>query len=640
MKHFLLFATTFFTVQAFAQGLTGTLTVGGDSPDYETFGAAIADLNVEGVGEGGVVFSVAPGVYNENLAITAISGASETNRVIFEASDRSDFPIIRGSGTTGFADAVIRLTGVSFITFDGFRIEDGGTSAANEIEFGLVMTGLSDAGCQFNEFKNLDIFMGVPNFPTSQRTRGIASTSAATADTPQFGNHNNLFEDIIINNVSSGINLRGSAALLSGLIVMADTNNVIRNSTFGNVRRIGHETNFAGASAIGLQAQKNVLIENCTIDSVKVAGSAALPVTVNGIRIDTGSGIIQNNSINFIESRGNQETQGNGTGTPTGITVATITGDEFLIANNTITNLSRFNFTASTTDPSISLAGIRAFQQTATGGGLTRIINNTIYLDTEQPVPFRSAGIQNVGSTSDVNLVQVFNNVVVNNMSTTSAAYRAVALADGKTPRTFFTSNHNVLQADGVNGFLGGIGLGLGGSNQVASTIEEWQTISGGGANSVEADVVFINAAAGDLRIDEELVSNIMDFGVPFNALVPFDFFGEARNESITGAGAFEINGLTVGISNPFAADNTFKAYPNPFNSTLTLEMDLNTSSFTNFRIIDITGKTVYEEAAGSLPNGFYRKILNLDNLNSGIYIVQIMGTQGSPVQTMKVIKN
>ncbi|MGY6562632.1 MAG: T9SS type A sorting domain-containing protein [Luteibaculaceae bacterium] len=634
-KCYLLFALALFVNHGFSQGLTGTLTIGSsESADYETFTEAIAELNSNGVGEGGVTFLVESDTYVENIVLTTITGASQENRVVFEALDSENPPMIRGIGTTGFSDAIIRLSGVSFVTFDGFIIQDGSTDITEEVEFGIRIIGTTSAGNQFNEFKNIDIFLGASGSNNTVRTRGISATRVTSETSPSLGNHNNLFQNIKINNSAGGIQLRGNTAST------LDTNNVIQNCTFGNSRRIGHDTNFGGSNAISLQAQKNILVENCVIDSVKLSGTPALPVVIAGLSIEISSGIITGNQINFMESNGNQETNGVSRATPMGIRVSTLTNNEVLFSNNIIRNLKRNDHIGPTGDVSFSLIGMWIFQVSADGAGLTKVINNTIYLDQEEPVPYRTAGIQLRVTTGTLYNVELFNNIIVNNTSTTGPVYRSIAIADGFTPRTFLSSNHNVLQADGINGAVGAIGFSLGGSQQIGTDIATWQTISQGDTNSVQTEVFFMDLEVGNLRIDENQVGNIMHFSVPSNPLVPTDIEGMLRTEPITGAGAFEINGLTVGITNPFAADNTFKAYPNPFNSTLTLEMDLNTSSFTNFRIIDVTGKTVYEEAAGSLPNGFYRKILNLDNLNSGIYIVQIIGTQGNPVQTMKVIKN
>lgn len=62
--------------------LSGSYTIGGSSPTYATFAAAVAALSA-GV-NGPVVFNVRSGTYPEQISIPSITGVSATNTVTFQ----------------------------------------------------------------------------------------------------------------------------------------------------------------------------------------------------------------------------------------------------------------------------------------------------------------------------------------------------------------------------------------------------------------------------------------------------------------------------------------------------------------------------------------------------------------------------
>jgi hypothetical protein len=233
----------------FAQ-LTGTKTVG-TGGDYSTLADAITALNSQGVGTGGVTFNVAAG-HTENttsqLTITAtgISG----NSIIFQKSGTGNNPIITrtdaGSNTTsvigGLGDAVIRLDGTDYITFDGIDI----TASQSGIEYGYFTHKPSGTnGCQYVTIKNSVVTM---TKGTSAYVIGIyigngaASTSSSTGVAVSANSGRNENINIIgntIQNVHAGIYCRGSSA--TGFY---DTDYVIGQSGAGNTIQ-----NFGGGSA-------------------------------------------------------------------------------------------------------------------------------------------------------------------------------------------------------------------------------------------------------------------------------------------------------------------------------------------------------------------------------------------------------
>jgi hypothetical protein len=134
--------------------LIGTKTIG-PSGTYTTFTAAINDLNLKGVGYGGVTYNVSAGTYAENPPEITCSGSSVAP-IVFKAADRTN-PVLTptgGDGTFGF-----KLMGVDYITFNGIDI------SCTNLNYGYLLTynGTDNgtASADHNTIKNCSI--SIPN---------------------------------------------------------------------------------------------------------------------------------------------------------------------------------------------------------------------------------------------------------------------------------------------------------------------------------------------------------------------------------------------------------------------------------------------------------------------------------------------
>jgi len=90
----------------------------------------------------------------------------------------------------------------------------------------------------------------------------------------------------------------------------------------------------------------------------------------------------------------------------------------------------------------------------------------------------------------------------------------------------------------------------------------------------------------------------------------------------------------TVSVNN-FDDEIVFSIYPNPATSNITLLIDYVGSDVMTIEIIDLSGKLVHNEAI-SLQNGINQKLLNISQLNSGFYIINLKGKQF--ITTQKLI--
>lgn len=601
-----------------AQALSGTYTIGDDTADYETFLLAIDDLQLEGVAEGGVTFTILPGVYDERILLENISGLSETSGITFFADPGSVTIEAVGSSTSN--EAIIRVNDLSYITFDGIDIVDGSPSGS-ELEFGYHFVGTSAAGCSNNKITNSSIFLGASGARPITATRGIFFTSSGNS--LETSNSNNIIDKVTIDNTSWGIQFR-CAANFFGQITQPDFNNQVINSTFGANQSLGHDFS-SGALAINALGGRDMIIKNNVIESVVNLNSApALPVSTSGISLDSCSGEVTENEINNLEYEGT-------IGSVFGIRSSTWLGDTTLIANNKISGLLRSNFTASTSDPSFTITGIWIFNQ---GGnnGLASILHNSIFLEAELPVSYSSAGVNLSGGSTGQFPGEVFNNIIVNTISTSSPEYRSFGLVDGNTSRGFLISDYNDLYANGDNGYLGAIGRELGGTEQFTNSLEDFISFSETNENSVNFLPEFVDASSGDLSFADDLVATTA-YLVPTLPEVPFDIEGTTRRSPETFLGAYEgTEVLSIKNSN----FSSIAIYPNPTREVLNLSIPNMMSEEIAVRIYDQIGKQVLE-LQGLKFNGINSAAaVPVENLQSGMYFIKI--NSGSSEITKKFI--
>jgi hypothetical protein len=313
MRRFLLLSLiVILSTSLFAQ-LTGTKTVGGTSPDYATIELAIADLNLNGVGSGGVTFNVAAGhteTPTADLVITA-TGTSG-NPIVFQKSgvgakpiiNRVDIGLLTTSSLGADGDAIIKVLGGDYFTFDGIDV----TSTDQGIEYGYYLNKASATdGCQYITIKNSNITMtkGTSGYVIGIHLgNGSTSVSSATGVTVSAATGINSSITIIgntIKNVHVGILARGSSA--TGFF---DNNLVVGNSTMGNTI-----TNYGGGSATASYAVYTIyqLASNISYNSINNTsdGGTAFTSTGYGIMSSTaamGTFTCENNNINVSSVSG------------------------------------------------------------------------------------------------------------------------------------------------------------------------------------------------------------------------------------------------------------------------------------------------------------------------------------------------
>jgi len=205
---FLTFAFTILSGICKAQVTAGTYTIGGASPDYATFAAAVTDLNTNGVaGDGAVIFNVRNGTYTESLTINQITNASLTSNITFKSENSDSTLVIL---THGSATSTLVMNGADYITFKWMTLQT--TSFKRVVQL--------SAGATNNKFLNC-IINGYSTTGSSYSYALFYSTSTATLDI------NNEYRQNVMNNGSHAIVLLGSST-------NTETGTVITRNEFVN----------------------------------------------------------------------------------------------------------------------------------------------------------------------------------------------------------------------------------------------------------------------------------------------------------------------------------------------------------------------------------------------------------------------
>ena len=84
---------------------------------------------------------------------------------------------------------------------------------------------------------------------------------------------------------------------------------------------------------------------------------------------------------------------------------------------------------------------------------------------------------------------------------------------------------------------------------------------------------------------------------------------------------------------------NLYPAYPNPFNPTTTIRINVDARHASQLQIFDITGRLVDELVRGELVSGEHKIIWNAGNLPSGVYFVRLISAGISRTQKVILMK-
>lgn len=280
--------------------LSGTFTIPGS---YSTIQSAIADLNSQGVGPGGVTFNIASGT-NETaptggFRLTATGTVS--NPIVFQI-DPSTLPgrnpvITAQAGVSTTLDGVFFLLGSDYVTIDGIDIQESAsnTTTTTQMEWGYALLIVDSVnGSSYNTIKNCSITLLKTNTASKaiySHHHKITSTTILNPISAAGTHSYNKFYGLKIQNTTVGIYINGYDA--PAPFTLKDVGNDIGGSSYATSDTI---TNLgaAGAQGIFTNNQGNPNISYNYIDNA-MNGAGATSGTCYGL-IATYSGSFYQNS--------------------------------------------------------------------------------------------------------------------------------------------------------------------------------------------------------------------------------------------------------------------------------------------------------------------------------------------------------
>ena len=239
--------------------MSGIYTIGGISPNYATFNAAVTDLKTYGIC-GPVTFNIADGTYTEQVQIPFISGTSSANTITFQsAKGDSSKVILTWPASYKGNNYTLNLNNARNINIKGITIERSGGDSLSRVIF------ISDS-CTNVNFSN--------NFISGQSINYSWGWAIDTFKSLVFANSfcsNIIFKSNRFTNGTTAVSIHNGTNILiqknilndfgfNGVSIQYSDNTVIANNSF-------YSHIYHGIVAINLQNLTKVLgITKNTID--------------------------------------------------------------------------------------------------------------------------------------------------------------------------------------------------------------------------------------------------------------------------------------------------------------------------------------------------------------------------------------
>ena len=164
--------------------LSGTYTIGTNgTEDYESFSEAVEDLIYYGI-SGNTTFNVSSGTYDEQIVISAISGASETSSVMFQSATGNREDVILTNTPDPALNFVVKYDGADYIYFQKMTFQVG-----SDTNNGTLI--LMDNGANYNAIMYCDL-IGHETSSTAVTNALIYSTFGTSIDEMNIIANNNF----------------------------------------------------------------------------------------------------------------------------------------------------------------------------------------------------------------------------------------------------------------------------------------------------------------------------------------------------------------------------------------------------------------------------------------------------------------
>ncbi len=414
------------------------------STNFESFTTAVAALEC-GI-TGFVTFDVAPGIYNEQVRMHAVGGASATSRVTFRSANANPASVtLNYDATDATMNYVLKLDSASFITYRD-----------------ITITALNTANARAVELANIASYDSITNCLINSQPSTVATNVASAIFANGLRGSNNVIKGNTISNGSTGIYWSGTGA------TFLTYDNVIDSNTVNNTYQYGVYIAFNGR----LTASRNT-------------------VNVTMPRNTTNYGIYSNSSDSaYIYTANKVNIEGITAGTTYGMYFTGCDGRDGVlgkIAGNTVTGLngntstlygiyqtgSTWNNTVNNV-VSISTTGATSYASYLTGGGGVRFHNNSLMNSSASTATTNAAGYftQTSGALPSVN--------IQNNIFANKGGGRALFV----TNLNFIYSDYNTLYTSGT------VLCNFNAANNYA-TLQDWINNTNWDINSISIEPAF-----------------------------------------------------------------------------------------------------------------------------------------------------
>lgn len=81
------------------------------------------------------------------------------------------------------------------------------------------------------------------------------------------------------------------------------------------------------------------------------------------------------------------------------------------------------------------------------------------------------------------------------------------------------------------------------------------------------------------------------------------------------------------------------RAFPNPFNPSVSIHFDLPTAGLVRLTVHDLTGRTIATLDSGFRPSGTMRKTWNASGFSSGVYVLRLQSVSGVSIKKITLVK-
>ncbi len=250
-------------------GMGGVYTIGGASPNYSTFNAAISDLILKGVCSA-VTFNVRAGTYPEQLTIPAIQGTSAVNTVTFQSESGINTSVIISNNAAGNTFTIL-LNNADHIVFKSMSIKktNGSTTIAKDINTIISLFNHSE----YNVIDN-NVITGATGYCIS------------TGSTASTGSGHNVFSNNDFTNGGGGININGTAI---------NACNKVLNNTFHN-----------SPATVTVNNQDSIIVSSNTILQTTTSPAYMISITLSkNIFVTKNKLDIVSNGIGITLTAGN-----------------------------------------------------------------------------------------------------------------------------------------------------------------------------------------------------------------------------------------------------------------------------------------------------------------------------------------------